>query len=124
MSWQASRFDAGHPAEAGVVGGGINRSLVRSSSEALVSDDKRDRPLKLRIPIITVQERLMSTLQAVIFGMLLSWTPSIVLLLRELILSAMSVEAIARLLNRTPLAVRKRASKLRLPLRAMERRPY
>ena len=44
--------------------------------------------------------------------------------LRELILNAKSVEAIARLLNRTPLAVRKRASKLRLPLRAMERRTY
>ena len=38
------------------------------------------RQAKAEDPIITVQERLMSTLQAVIFGMMLSWTPSVVLL--------------------------------------------
>jgi Myb-like DNA-binding domain len=42
--------------------------------------------------------------------------------LRELILGGKSVEAIAELLNRTPLAVRHRASKLRLPLRRIEPR--
>jgi hypothetical protein len=50
------------------------------------------------------------------------WTAAEEDKLRKLILSAKSVEAIARLLNRTPKAVRKRASKLQLPLRAMERR--
>jgi hypothetical protein len=37
--------------------------------------------------------------------------------LRELILGANSVEAIARLLNRTPIAVRRRANKLKISLR-------
>ena len=37
------------------------------------------------------------------------WTPEEENKLRELILSAKSVEAIAKLLNRTPLAVRRRA---------------
>jgi hypothetical protein len=45
------------------------------------------------------------------------WTPEEENKLRELILGAKSVEAVAKLLNRTPLAVRRRASKLRLPLR-------
>jgi hypothetical protein len=42
------------------------------------------------------------------------WTPEEENKLRELILGAKSVEAIARSLNRTPLAVRRRASMLRL----------
>jgi hypothetical protein len=50
------------------------------------------------------------------------WTPEEEIKLRELILSAKSVEAIAKLLNRTPLAVRQRASRLRLPLRKVEAR--
>ena len=48
------------------------------------------------------------------------WTPEEENKLRELILSAKSVEAIAKLLNRTPLAVRRRASMLRLPLRKID----
>jgi hypothetical protein len=50
------------------------------------------------------------------------WTPEEENKLRDLILGAKSVEAIARLLNRTPLAVRRRASRLRLPLRKVEPR--
>jgi hypothetical protein len=44
--------------------------------------------------------------------------------LRELIIGAKSVEAVAKMLNRTPLAVRGRASKLKLPLRRVEPRNY
>jgi hypothetical protein len=51
-----------------------------------------------------------------------TWTPEEENKLRELILGAKSVEAIARLLNRTPLAVRQRASRLRLPLQKVEPR--
>jgi hypothetical protein len=47
------------------------------------------------------------------------WTPEEENKLQELILGAKSVEAIAKLLNRTPLAVRRRASMLRLPLRRL-----
>jgi hypothetical protein len=50
------------------------------------------------------------------------WTPEEENKLRELIIGAKSVEAIAKLLNRTPLAVRRRASMLRLPLRKIEPR--
>jgi hypothetical protein len=50
------------------------------------------------------------------------WTPEEENKLRELIVGAKSVEAIAKLLNRTPLAVRRRASMLRLPLRKIELR--
>jgi hypothetical protein len=50
------------------------------------------------------------------------WTPEEEDKLRELILRGKSVEAIAKLLNRTPLAVRRRASMLRLPLRKVEPR--
>jgi DNA-binding NarL/FixJ family response regulator len=50
------------------------------------------------------------------------WTPEEENKLRELILRGKSVEAIAKLLNRTPLAVRQRASRLRLPLRRVEPR--
>jgi hypothetical protein len=50
------------------------------------------------------------------------WTPEEENKLRELILRGKSVEAIAKLLNRTPLAVRQRASGLRLPLRRAEPR--
>jgi hypothetical protein len=50
------------------------------------------------------------------------WTPEEENKLRDLILGAKSVEAIARLLNRMPLAVRRRASRLRLPLRKVEPR--
>jgi hypothetical protein len=42
------------------------------------------------------------------------WTPEEENKLRELILGAKNVEVIARLLNRTPLAVCRRASMLRL----------
>jgi hypothetical protein len=52
----------------------------------------------------------------------LPWTPDEEKRLRELILSAKSVEATAQLLGRTPLAVRRRASKLKLPLRKVEAR--
>jgi hypothetical protein len=52
------------------------------------------------------------------------WTPEEENKLRELILGAKSVEAIAKLLNRTPSAVRRRASMLRLPLRKVEPRSY
>jgi Myb-like DNA-binding domain len=51
-----------------------------------------------------------------------SWTPEEENKLRELILGAKSVEMIAKLLNRTPLAVRHRANELRLPLRKVEPR--
>ncbi len=37
--------------------------------------------------------------------------------LRQLILAGKSVEAISRMIERTPLAIRKKASKLKLPLR-------
>jgi hypothetical protein len=50
------------------------------------------------------------------------WTPEEENKLRELILGAKSVEVIAKLLNRTPLAVRHCASRLRLPLRKVEPR--
>ena len=50
------------------------------------------------------------------------WTPEEENKLRELILGAKSVEVIAKLLNRTSLAVRHRASRLRLPLRKVEPR--
>jgi hypothetical protein len=50
------------------------------------------------------------------------WTPEEENKLRELILGAKSVEAIAKLPNRTPLAVRQRASRLRLGLRKVEHR--
>jgi hypothetical protein len=50
------------------------------------------------------------------------WTPEEENKLRELILGGKSVEAIATLLNRTPLAVRHRASRLKLPLRRIEPR--
>jgi hypothetical protein len=50
------------------------------------------------------------------------WTPEEENKLRELILGGKSVEAIARLLNRTPLAIRHRASRLKLPLRRIEPR--
>jgi hypothetical protein len=42
------------------------------------------------------------------------WTREVENKLRELIIGAKSVEAIAKLLNRTPLAARRRASTLRL----------
>jgi hypothetical protein len=50
------------------------------------------------------------------------WTPEEENKLREFIVGGKSVEAVAELLNRTPLAVRHRASKLRLPLRRIEPR--
>jgi hypothetical protein len=50
------------------------------------------------------------------------WTSEEENKLQELILGAKSVEAIAKLLNRTPSAVRRRASMLRLPLRKIEPR--
>jgi hypothetical protein len=50
------------------------------------------------------------------------WTPEEENKLRELILGAKSVEAIAKLLNRTPLAVRRRASRLKLPLKKIVQR--
>jgi DNA-binding NarL/FixJ family response regulator len=50
------------------------------------------------------------------------WTAEEENKLRELILRGKSVEAIAKSLNRTPLAVRHRASRLRLPLRKVEPR--
>jgi hypothetical protein len=50
------------------------------------------------------------------------WTPTEDEELRALILGAKSVEAIAKKLNRTPLAVRRRASMLKLPLRKIEPR--
>ena len=39
--------------------------------------------------------------------------------LRALILSAKNVEAIAKTLNRTPLAIRNKANKLKLPLKTI-----
>jgi hypothetical protein len=45
------------------------------------------------------------------------WTPKEEEELRALILGAKSVEAIAKKLSRTSLAIRRRASKLRLPLK-------
>jgi hypothetical protein len=50
------------------------------------------------------------------------WTPEEENKLGELIIGAKSVEAIAKWLNRTPRAVRRRASMLRLPLRKVEHR--
>jgi hypothetical protein len=50
------------------------------------------------------------------------WTPSEEEELRALIFAAKDVEAIARELNRTPLAVRHRAGKLGLTFRKIERR--
>jgi hypothetical protein len=50
------------------------------------------------------------------------WTSEEEIKLRELILGAKRVEAIAKLLNRTPLAIRRRASVLKLPLRRVETR--
>jgi hypothetical protein len=50
------------------------------------------------------------------------WTPEEENKLRELILGAKSVEAVAKLLNRTPLAVRRRASMLKLPLKKIVQR--
>jgi hypothetical protein len=50
------------------------------------------------------------------------WTPAQDKELQALILSANSVETIAKALNRTTLAVRSRASILRLPLRKIAKR--
>jgi hypothetical protein len=45
------------------------------------------------------------------------WTSDDESRLRQLILSGKSVPAISRIIDRTPLAIRKKASKLKLPLR-------
>jgi hypothetical protein len=45
------------------------------------------------------------------------WTPDETERVRNLILSGKSIEAISRVVGRTPSAIRKTASKLRLPLR-------
>ncbi len=45
------------------------------------------------------------------------WTADDESRLRQLILAGKSVEAISRMIARTPLAIRKKASKLKLPLR-------
>jgi hypothetical protein len=50
------------------------------------------------------------------------WTPERDKELRELVFSASSAETIAKVLNRTTFAVRRRASTLRLPLRKIGRR--
>jgi hypothetical protein len=50
------------------------------------------------------------------------WTPKEDEELRALILSAKSVEAIAQKLGRTPLAIRRRASMLKLPLKKIVQR--
>jgi hypothetical protein len=50
------------------------------------------------------------------------WTPEKDKELRALVLSANSVDAIAKALNRTTFAVRRRANALRLPLRKIARR--
>jgi hypothetical protein len=50
------------------------------------------------------------------------WTPEKDKELRALVLSANSVDTIAKALNRTTFAVRRRASTLRLPLRKIARR--
>jgi hypothetical protein len=50
------------------------------------------------------------------------WTPERDKELRALVLSANSVETIAKALNRTTFAVRRRANTLRLPLRKIARR--
>jgi hypothetical protein len=50
------------------------------------------------------------------------WTPAQDKELQALILSANSVETIAKVLNRTAFAVRRRASILRLPLRKIAKR--
>ena len=50
------------------------------------------------------------------------WTPEQDKKLRALVLSASSTETIAKALNRTTFAVRRRASALRLPLRKIARR--
>jgi hypothetical protein len=47
------------------------------------------------------------------------WTPEEEEKLRALIVANGEVEAIARQLGRTPLAIRRRASKLKLPLRVI-----
>ena len=50
------------------------------------------------------------------------WTPERDKELRDLVFSAYSAEIIAKALNRTTFAVRRRAGALRLPLRKIARR--
>jgi hypothetical protein len=50
------------------------------------------------------------------------WTPERDKELRELVFSANSTETIAKVLNRTTFAVRRRANTLRLPLRKIAKR--
>jgi hypothetical protein len=50
------------------------------------------------------------------------WTPEQEGKLRALILSGNSVEAVAKKIDRTPLAVRRRASMLKLPLKKIVKR--
>jgi hypothetical protein len=50
------------------------------------------------------------------------WTPERDKELRELVFSACSAETIAKALNRTTFAVRRRAGALRLPLKKIARR--
>jgi hypothetical protein len=49
------------------------------------------------------------------------WTPAWNKELRALVLSANSVDTIAKVLNRTTFAIRRRANTLRLPLRKIAR---